>query len=431
MTKKDVSELKKRFTKNDCTFTKLCGCYVNANKEIVVTFDETFLNLEDEEFYKYLEIAKKTLSGTLGNNLLELEFPIAEESAGGRQQFLMGLRSSALKNEELLNSFYQLIIDSYDYVRNFLILMFHDAYDVIIKTNDNAKLDESEEVYEYLLCSICPVALSKPGLGYREDENRIGARIRDWVVGVPENGFLFPAFTDRSADIHSVLYYTRNAKDSHPELMEGGLGCDSKKTAAEQKETFHAIVRNAVGADEEKGEDVFFEIQEGINTMIEEQEEIHGKSAAPAILTKEDIHELMSEIEIPEAVTAKIEQSFAESFGDMPPAAEYLLDTKALAANAEKKEKQTLVKEVAQLKQKLEEQSTYAALSDADFDIPGVEQAGEEEELPPVKTYDVILRVKPQKVDQIKSQIIDGKKCLVIPMEEDEHANVNGVNTIV
>lgn len=431
MTKKDVSELKKRFTKNDCTFTKLCGCYVNANKEIVVTFDETFLNLEDEEFYKYLEIAKKTLSGTLGNNLLELEFPTAEENAGGRQQFLMGLRSSALKNEELLNSFYQLIIDSYDYVGNFLILMFHDAYDVIIKTNDNAKLDESEEVYEYLLCSICPVSLSKPGLGYREDENRIGARIRDWVVGVPENGFLFPAFTDRSADIHSVLYYTRNAKDSHPELMESGLGCDSKKTAAEQKETFHAIVRNAVGADEEKGEDVFFEIQEGINTMIEEQEEIHGKSAAPAVLTKEDIHELMSEIEVPEAVTAKIEQSFAENFGDMPPAAEYLLDAKALAANAEKKEKQTLVKEVAQLKQKLEEQSTYAALSDADLDVSRTEQAGEGEDLPPVKTYDVILRVKPQKVDQIKSQIIDGKKCLVIPMEDDEHANVNGVNTIV
>lgn len=431
MTKKDVSELKKRFTKTDCTFTKLCGCYVNANKEIVVTFDETFLNLDDEEFYKYLEIAKKTLSGTLGNNLLELEFPVAEENAGGRQQFLMGLRSSALKNEELLNNFYQLIIDSYDFVGNFLILMFHDAYDVIIKTNDNAKLDESEEVYEYLLCSICPVALSKPGLGYREDENRIGARIRDWVVGVPENGFLFPAFTDRSADIHSVLYYTRNAKDSHPELMEGGLGCDSKKTAAEQKETFHAIVRNAVGADEEKGEDIFFEIQESINVMLEEQEEIHGKDAAPAILTKESIHELMSEIEAPEAVTAKIEQSFAENFGDMPPAAEYLLDTKALAANAEKKEKQTLVKEVAQLKQKLEEQSTYAALSDADFDASTMEQTGDGEDLPPVKTYDVILRVKPQKVDQIKSQIIDGKKCLVIPMDEDEHANVNGVNTIV
>ena len=94
MTKKDVLELKRRFTKNECTFTKVCGCYVNASREIVVTFNETFLNLEDDEFYKYLEIAKKTLSGTLGNNLLELEFPLEEESAGGKQQFLMGLKSS-------------------------------------------------------------------------------------------------------------------------------------------------------------------------------------------------------------------------------------------------------------------------------------------------------------------------------------------------
>lgn len=430
MTKKDILELKRRFTKSECTFTKMCGCYVNAHKEIVVTFDETFLNLVDEEFYKYLEIAKKTLSGTLGNNLLELEFPLAEENAGGRQQFLMGLKSSELKNEELLNSFYQLIIDSYDYVGNFLILLFHDAYDVITKTNDNAKLDESEEVYDYLICSICPVALSKPGLGYREDENRIGARIRDWVVGVPENGFLFPAFSDRSSDIHSVLYYTRNAKDSHPELMENGLGCGSKQTAAEKKDTFRAIVQEAVGGDEEKGEDIFMEIQEGLNTMLETKAEVHGKSAAPMLLDKGNIQELMNTIEIPDEVTAKIEQSFAENFGDVPPEAEFLLDAKALAANSEKKEKQTLQKEVASLKQKLEETTLLAGLTDMDAET-AAKDGGDDENLPPVKTYDVILRVKPQKVEQITSKVIDGKKCLVIPMEEDEHANVNGINTIV
>ncbi len=430
MTKKDILELKRRFTKNECTFTRMCGCYVNAQKEIVVTFNETFLNLVDEEFYKYLEIAKKTLSGTLGNNLLELEFPLAEENAGGRQQFLMGLKSSELKNEELLNNFYQLIIDSYDYVGNFLILLFHDAYDVITKTNDNAKLDESEEVYDYLICSICPVALSKPGLGYREDEHRIGARIRDWVVGVPENGFLFPAFCDRSSDIHSVLFYTRNAKDPHPELMENGLGCGSKQTATEKKETFRAIVHNAVGGDEEKSEDLFLEIQEGLNSMLENQEEIHGKTATPVLLKKENMKELMNTIEIPPEVTAKIEQSFEENFGDTAPEAEFLLDAKALAANTEKKEKQMLQKEVASLKQKLEEQGGLAGLSDTDADFNTGNNDGDED-LSPVKTYDVILRVKPQKVEQIKSQIIDGKKCLVIPMEEDEHANVNGVNTIV
>lgn len=424
MTKKDILELKRRFTKNECTFTKMCGCYVNAHKEIVVTFDETFLNLPDEEFYKYLEIAKKTLSGTLGNNLLELEFPLAEENAGGRQQFLMGLKESDLKNEELLNSFYQLIIDSYDYVGNFLILIYHDAYDVITKTNDNAKLDESEEVYEYLLCSLCPVSLSKPGLGYREDENRIGARLRDWVVGIPENGFLFPAFTDRSCDIHSVLYYTRNAKEPHPELMENGLGCGSKKTAAEQKETFHAIIRNAIGADDEKSEDVFLEIQENLNTMLETQEEIYGKKAAPVLLTKEKIQELVEDIEVPAEVTSKIKQSLEENFADMPPAAEHLLDSKIIAANAEKKEKQLLEKQVVELQQKLEE-----TVSNLDMALPTDESGSEE--APAVKTYDVILRVKPQKLEQIKSQVIDGRKCLVIPMEEDEHANVNGINTLI
>ena len=185
MNKKDILEIKRRFKKEACTFTRMCGCYVDADRNKITKIGETFLNLEDEEFYKYLEIAKKVLSGTIGNNLLELEFPLAEEAAGGRQQFLMGLRESRLKNDDLMDTFYDMIIDSYDYVGNYLILIFHDAYDVMTKTSDNDKLDESEEVYEYLLCAICPVNLTKPGLGYREDENRIGPRIRDWVVGAP------------------------------------------------------------------------------------------------------------------------------------------------------------------------------------------------------------------------------------------------------
>ena len=210
MNKKDILEIKRRFKKEACTFTRMCGCYVDADRNKITKIGETFLNLEDEEFYKYLEIAKKVLSGTIGNNLLELEFPLAEEAAGGRQQFLMGLRESRLKNDDLMDTFYDMIIDSYDYVGNYLILIFHDAYDVMTKTSDNDKLDESEEVYEYLLCAICPVNLTKPGLGYREDENRIGPRIRDWVVGAPDTGFVFPAFTDRSTDIHSVMFYTRS-----------------------------------------------------------------------------------------------------------------------------------------------------------------------------------------------------------------------------
>ena len=160
MRKKDILELKKRFKKDHCTFTKMCGCYVNGEKHIILKFRETFLNLEEDEYFKYLEIAKKVLSGTIGNNILELNFPLNEDLVNERQISLMRLKNSRLRDDAILDDFYDSIIDSYDYTGNFLILIFHDAYDVMTKTTDNAKLDESEEVYEYVLCALCPVGAS-------------------------------------------------------------------------------------------------------------------------------------------------------------------------------------------------------------------------------------------------------------------------------
>ena len=218
--KKDILELKKRFKKDHCTFTKVCGCYVNGEKNTILKFRETFLNLDEDDYFKYLEIAKKVLSGTVGNNILELNFEANKEFKSEAQTSLLSLRNTQLKDDTVLDEFYQSIINNYDYTGNYLILLFHDAYDVITKTKDNQKIDESEEVYEYVLCAICPVSLSAPGLRYFEEENEIKSRIRDWVVNPPVNGFVFPAFIDRSSDVNSVMYYTKNAKDTHPELME-------------------------------------------------------------------------------------------------------------------------------------------------------------------------------------------------------------------
>ncbi|HCJ77136.1 DUF4317 domain-containing protein [Thermoguttaceae bacterium LCP21S3_D4] len=410
MDKKGVAELKRRFTKENCTFTRLCGCYVDAGKNKVVDLSETFLNLEDEEFYKYLEIAKKTLSGTIGNNLLELNFPLEEEAAGGRQQFLLGLRESKLKNPELLDRFYDMVIESYDYAGNYLILLFHDAYDVMTKTTDNNALDESEEVFEYLLCAICPVQLSKPGLGYREDENRIGPRIRDWVVSVPDSGFLFPAFTDRSTDIHSLMFYTKDTKAPHAEFMELGLGCGARRTATEQKMTFHSIVKQAYGDDVEKSGEVLMEIQQNLNDLVEEKAELEED---PVVLTPELLANVMEESGVAPEKAEKIGKTCAEEFAEEAPLAENVVDSKALAANEQIQKEKELVAQVEVLQQQLKEKQI------------------EEEADEVVKTYDVVLRVKPEKVSQIKSEVINGQKCLVIPMAEDEHANVNGVNTTV
>lgn len=439
MRKKDILELKRRLKKDDCTFTKMCGCYVNGEKNIILNFKETFLNLEEDEFFKYLEIAKKVLSGTIGNNLLELNFPLNEENTNEKQSFLMALKKSKLKDDNMLDSFYKSIIDSYDYTGNFLILIFHDAYDVITKTKDNLKLDESEEVYEYILCAICPVSLSKPGLGYLEDDNRIGVRVRDWVVEPPTNGFVFPAFIDRSSDVNSVMYYTKNAKDSHPELMEEVLGCSSKKTATEKKETFQNIITNAFGSDEEKSESLFMEIQENLNSIIDENNNLNGKDSESVILTNDTIQDILAENGVSEEISTKIEKFYTKEFGNTPPIAEDLVDTKALRANEQKKKEKNLEKQVEILQNKLEHTNKKleeASKNKTDSEINSentTETACNDsiQDINPETNYDIVLKVKPQKVPQIKSQIIDGQKCIVIPIDDNEQANVNGVDTLL
>lgn len=427
MNKKEVAEIKRRFKKEAATFTRVVGCYVDGNHNKVCKIGSTFLNLEDEEFYKYLEIANKALSGTVGNNLLELQFPTEEEAPGGRQQILMALRATGLKDEALLDTYYDLIIDTYDHAGNYLILLFHDVYDVMTKTSDNNKLDESEEVYEYLICAICPVDLSKPGLGYLEEEQRIGPRIRDWIVGAVDTAFLFPAFTDRSADIHSTLFYTKNTKEPHSEFMANGLGCGAKRTATEQKMAFHSIVRNVLGAEDEHTEEVLLDMQQNLSDMIDEYEETHDE-AEVFLLDKSVVDKLMEESHIPEEKAAKIGKCVDEAFGDEPPAVEHLIDAKALVQNELRAEKLALEDQVGDLtlqlnrkEDELQERTTQLAEKQEEID----------QYIAETRTYDVVLHVKPEKASQIRSRMIDGQKCLVIPMAEDEHAAINGVNTMV
>ena len=428
MNKKEVLELNRRFKKEAATFTRVCGCYVDGNHNKVCKFGNTFLNLEEDEFYKYLEIANKALSGTIGNNLLELKFPIEEEEVGGRQHILMALRASKLEDENLLDTFYDLVIDTYDHAGNYLIVLFHDAYDVMSRTSDNNNLDESEEVYEYLICAICPVDLSKPGLGFLEDEHRIGPRVRDWVVGAVDTAFLFPAFNDRSTDIHSTLFYTKNTKEPHSEFMANGLGCGIERTATEQKMAFHSIVRNVLGAEDEHTDDVLLDLQQNLSDMIDEYAETHDDDEDVFLLDKEVVTKLLADSEISEEKAAKIEKSVDEAFGEKPPAAENVIDSKALVQNELRVEKMALEDQVGTLTVQLNEKDE--ALAERTSQL--IEKQEEiDNYIAETKTYDVVLRVKPEKASQIKSQVINGQKCLVIPMGEDEHATINGVNTTV
>ncbi len=424
MTRKDVLELKRRIKKEDCSIRRMAGCYVNAQKEKVVTLNEIFENLPDDEFFKYLEIAKKSLSGGLGNNLLELSFqkePDKDysnpEQEISKNQFFLGLVDSELKQEDLLDRFYDFIIESYDYAGNYLILLYHDIYDVMVKTEDGRKIDESEEVYSYMICALCPVTLSKPGLGYLEDEKRIGVRMRDWIVGMPENGFLFPAFTDRSSDIHSLLFYTKNPKEPHLNFMEDGLGCEKRRTGTQQKKAFENVIKKAIAGSDLEGDEVFLSIQETLNDIALREEETKGKDAPSPLMTQETIQEIIQECEIDEYIAPKIQAAFEEEFTDAIPSLEAVLDTKLLAKNEQKKKEKEWAEERASLNEEKKQLSEEKAVLEEE-----IKQVTEKQDL-----CDVFLRLKPERANKITSRIIDGQKCLLIPVEDGDDIDINGI----
>ena len=419
ISKRDVLELRRRMTKKGCTFTRLCGCYVDGNKQVILKFSQPFSDLEEDEFYKYLEIAKKTLSGTLGNNLLELNFQ-RSETGNERQRYLYALKASKMTNPELLDRLYEQIIEHYQCPGNYLILVFHDVYDVVSRSSDRKHLDESSETYEYMIVSLCPVDFSKPGLSYREEENRIGVCDRSWIVGMPDIGFTYPAFSNRGADSSAVMYYVRTGKDSHAEVIQDVLLCDAKRTAGEEKAAFQEVIEDAF-EDPQQGESVFLKVQRHLSemTMPEPGEE----EAQPLALTKAVMEDVMAQVDMPEEARDIIQEAFQDRFGDVPPQAQNVVDQKLVEESVQRLRTMELKEQVTDLKEKLVTQSQE--LSEAKTAVqaalaanPSVE--GEED-------IAISLRVTPQKAKQIHAQMISGVKYLVVPLENGESTQINGV----
>lgn len=370
MNKKEVLEIRKQFTPANCAITRIAGCYVDHEKNKKMESKSAFLSLPEEEAFKYFDIFKKTLSGTMGKNMLNMEFPIDQEMPGGTQEFLMKLKASKLEDDMLLEEFYDKVIATYEYAENYYIILIHAMYDVPGRPSDNMEMfDASDEVYEYLVCSICPVSLSKAGLSYNAESNCIQDRIRDWVVDMPDKGFLFPAFNDRSTDIHGVLYYTKKSEDLQPELIEQLLGAKMPMSANTQKETFQMLIEDTLGEDGDY--ETIRNIHDTLNDMIEE----HKEEPEPLQLDKTDVRKVFEKSGVSSEKMECFDQNYEETAGEK---------TSLLATNITETKK---------------------------FQI---------------ETPDIVIKVNTERADLIETRVIDGRQCLVIAV--DDHIEVNGVN---
>lgn len=369
MNKREVLEIRKQFTPANCAITRIAGCYVDHEKNKKMESKSAFLSLPEEDAFKYFDIFRKTLSGSVGKNLLNLEFPTKQEMPGGTQEFLMKLRKSKLEDDKLLEEFYDRIIESYDYSENYYIVLIHAMYDIPGRASDGTEMyDASEEVYEYLLCSICPVSLSKAGLSYHAESNCIQDRIRDWVVGMPDKGFLFPAFNDRSTDIHGILYYTKKSEDLQQELIEQLLGARMPMSANTQKETFQMLIEDTLGEDGDY--ETIRNIHDTLNDMIEE----HKEEPEPLQLDKADVRKVFEQSGVSSEKMESFDQNYEETAGEK---------TSLLAENITETKK---------------------------FQI---------------ETPDIVIKVNPGRTDLVDTMVVNGRKCLVIAV--DDSLEVNGI----
>lgn len=369
MNEKEIGELRRRITPDKTGIQRIRGCYVAESGEILSTFNGSLGMLSEREGEELLAIIKKTLSGTLGKNLIDIDFTTGQVLQADEHKLLSELRSSSLENDDAVNKLYKNIMESVHMEGSYLILLAADKYDVFSYGSDGKKNEDSNTVFSYFLCCICPIKLTKPALSFYGNEFHSVAA--STVISSPELGFIFPAFDDRAANIYGALMYTKNTFNSQQDFVDRMFKSETPMPAGVQKQTFEAILGDTVAEECDIG--VVTAVHERICTMVDDHKA--AREPEPLLISKTTVKSVLSECGVNEEKLAAFDKKFDQSFGkgtQIPP--KNIINTKQLE----------------------------------------------------VKTPDVVINVNPERPDLIKTEVIDGTKYIMIRAEDD--VTVNGVS---
>lgn len=370
MNEKEIAEIRRRFRPDKNNIARVRGCYVNEKREIVSEFNQSLRIMSQEESESLLGVLKRTLSGTLGKNLVDIEFATQQVVDGAEHKLLMALRNSSLDDDEAVQTFYAQAIQALDLDENYLILLAFDRYDVPNYAKDGEKQNDSSDVFSYFLCSICPVKMTKPALGYYAPENILRNIAADWVVSPPELGFMFPAFDDRCTNIYNAVYYTKNIAEDHAAFIDAVFKTDVPMPAAAQKETFEAILGDTVADD--CSLQVVQTVHEQLADLIAEHKA--NKVREPLVVSKQTVRDVLESCGVSEAHMTAFEERYDDAFGaDKEISPRNIVDTKQME----------------------------------------------------VRTPDVTIRVNPGCGDLVEARVINGRKYILI--RADQGVEVNGV----
>ena len=369
MNEKELREIKRRFRPDKSNIPNIVGCFVNANGEIISRFSQSILLSENDESEALLKVMKKTLSGSLGTNLIDIEFSTNDVLESDTHKLLISLRDTSLKDNSVLERFYDKVRESVHFDGNYVILLANDIYDVFTKENDEES--GSSTTFSYVICSVCPLKDTDAGLFFRESDRLFHSVASNAVLTSPVLGFMFPTFEDRMSNIYHSLFYTKDLAATHTEFMQNVFGKNPPMPAKIQKSTFDYCLKTALG--EDCSLDTIKSVNRQIAEMLEEHKEL--KIPEPLTLTKATVKTILENCGADEAVIERLEKEIDEGFGK----------------NAELRPK-------------------------------NIVKSGAME----IKLPDIVLKVKPEAQSLVSTQVIGGKKYILI--EATDAVEVNGID---
>ena len=310
MTEKELREIKRRFRPEKSNITKIVGCFVNGNGQIISKISQSIGLGDSVVNEKLLGVMKKTLSGGLGTNLTDVEFSTRQVMESEEHKLLMGLLKSSLNDSDLLEKFYTRVTESVRFDSNYVILLANDVYDVFSYSKDGEK-GESSETFSYIICAVCPVKSMPEALSFKESDSLFHAISASALLSSPELGFMFPAFDERRTNIYGALYYTKSIAESYGDFTEKIFASEPPMPPKAQKSAFNECISASLS------DECSFEVVRSVHAEISEMVEAHkeSKDPEPLKITKATVKSVLANCGVDEEKIEKLDLAFDESFG--------------------------------------------------------------------------------------------------------------------
>lgn len=310
MTDKELREIKRRFRPEKSNISKIVGCFVNTNGQILSKISQSLSLTDDSVSERLLAVMRKTLSGSVGSGINPIEYSTKAVSDSPEHALLMRLRSSYLSDDEALELFYGKVTESLKFETNYVILLANDVYDVITKSRDGEDSD-STSVFSYIVCAVCPVKDPPESVSFREADSLFHPSASAGILASPELGFMFPAFDDRATNIYGALYYTRSSTDSYTDFATTVLGAKAPMPRGIQRETFNTAISDALA------EECTIDVVRAVHATVAEMVEAHKESRdpEPLTLTKYTVRTILENAGVEGERLERVENAIDEGFG--------------------------------------------------------------------------------------------------------------------